>query len=112
MTDPATPPPAPAAPVTVEVALNYPIVREGGPISALTLRKPRSGELRGLNIQSLMVGDVTAVITLLPRIASPIIAPHEAALLEAEDIAEIAGTIMGFFMTAAQKAAVREAIGA
>lgn len=103
---------APPAPTTAPLHLSHPIQREGGPISLLTLRKPKAGELRGLNIQSLMVGDVTSVITLLPRIAVPIITPHEASQLEAEDIAEAAGTIMLFFMTSAQKNLVEEAMGA
>lgn len=99
------------APTATVLTLQHPIQREGGPIAALTLRKPKAGQLRGLNIQSLMVGDVTSVMTLLPRIASPIITPHEAAQLEAEDIAEAAGTIMLFFMTSAQKTVVEEAMG-
>lgn len=93
------------------LTLQNPIQREGGPITQLTLRKPKAGELRGLNIQSLMVGDVTAVISLLPRIASPIITAHEASQLEAEDIAEAAGTIMLFFMTSSQKMMVEQAMG-
>ena len=109
MTEPLKPAPDPA-PVTTLVLQN-PIQREGGPISLLTLRKPKAGELRGLNIQSLMVGDVTSVLALLPRIASPIITAHEASQLEAEDIAEAAGIIMLFFMTSAQKNLVEEAMG-
>ncbi|WP_225206253.1 phage tail assembly protein [Novosphingobium huizhouense] len=104
---------APVAATTTEtVTLNAPIERQEGPaVAALSLRKPKAGDLRGLNIQSLMTGDVASVITLLPRIAQPYITAHEAAALEAEDIAEVAGTIMGFFMTASQKAAIRQALG-
>lgn len=108
MTDFNTLPP----PVTALLTLQNPIVREGGPITVLTLRKPKASELRGLNIQSLMVGDVTSVITLLPRISMPIITAHEAAQLEAEDIAEAAGTIHLFFVTSAQKTLIEEAMGA
>ena len=111
MSEPA--PTAPAGATHAEtITLNTPITRqEGAAIEALTLRKPKAGDLRGLNIQSLMTGDVASVITLLPRIASPFIAQQEAAQLDAEDIAEVAGTIMGFFMTASQKAAIRQALG-
>lgn len=103
---------APPAAAWATLILQHPIQREGGPITSLALRKPKAGELRGLNIQNLMVGDVTAVITLLPRIAVPIITAHEASQLEAEDIAEAAGTIMLFFMSSGQKAMVEEAMGA
>lgn len=108
MTEPTeTVPPVPF----LTLALENPIQREGGPISMLSLRKPKAGELRGLNIQSIMAGDVASVITLLPRIATPIITAHEASQLEAEDIAEAAGTISLFFMSKAQKALVDEALG-
>lgn len=103
-----TPTPSPSATV---LTLQHPIQREGGAITQLTLRKPKAGELRSLNIQSLMVGDVSAVMTLLPRISSPIITAHEAAQLEAEDIAEAAGSIMLFFMTSSQKTMVEQAMG-
>ncbi|WP_298165384.1 phage tail assembly protein [Novosphingobium sp.] len=110
MTEPTTAPPA--SPATATLHLQYPIQREGGAITQLTLRKPKGGELRGLNIQSLMVGDVSSVIALLPRISMPIITAHEAAQLEAEDIAEAAGTIHLFFVTSAQKTLIEEAMGA
>lgn len=114
MSEATLPEPAAKAPVVETLTLVTPIERgEGAPsIEAITLRKPIAGELRGLNIQSLMTGDVASVITLLPRICSPYITAHEAAHLGAEDIAEVAGTIMGFFMTASQKAAIRQALGA
>ena len=102
---------APPLPGTAIVELESPIQREGGPITALTLRKPKAGELRGLNIQSLMVGDITSVITLLPRIASPIITAHEAAQLEAEDIAEVAGAVHLFFVSSKQQAVIKEMMG-
>lgn len=105
------PEPAAKLPVTATLTLQHPIQREGGEVGELVLRKPKASELRGLTIQSLMVGDVSAVITLLPRISAPIINAHEAGALEAEDIAEAAGTIMGFFMTTAQKAAIAQALG-
>lgn len=77
--------------------LAEPITRENGnAITQLTIRKPRAGELRGLSIKDLVVGDVDTIIALLPRIAMPTIAAHEAAALESEDIAEAAGAISGF----------------
>ncbi len=98
-------------PVTVKVSLLEPIERESGPVTELTLRKPRAGEMRGLSLKDLMNADVGAVITLVPRIADPFITDHEAAMLSAEDIAEIGGTIVGFFMTPLQKAMMQELMG-
>ncbi|WP_408586574.1 phage tail assembly protein [Novosphingobium sp.] len=113
MSETAPAAPTSKAPVAETVVLLCPIERgEGAPsVDVLTLRKPKAGDLRGLNIQSLMVGDVASTIAILPRICSPYITAHEAAQLEAEDIAEVAGTIMGFFMTSAQKTAIRQALG-
>lgn len=105
MTD--TPPPTDSN----VIALVEPLPRAGGDVATLTLRKPRAGELRGLKMTDLMNGDVGAVITLVPRISDPIIAAHEAENLCAEDIAEIAGTIVGFFMSPAQKQMVRKLTG-
>lgn len=98
--------------VTAIVPLVEPIGRESGDIPTLTLRKPKAGELRGLSIKDLVNSDVSAVITVLPRICDPFISEHEAASLAAEDIAEIAGTIVGFFMSPAQKKAMAEMVGA
>lgn len=106
--------PTEAAPPPISTAtliLQHPIQREGGSITELTLRKPKGGELRGLNIQSLMVGDVSSIIALLPRISVPIITAHEAAQLEAEDFAEAAGIIHLFFVSSAQKMVIREMMG-
>lgn len=115
MNEPVTPPAPPSnaapSPAREVIKLQHPIQREGGAIPTLELRKPKAGELRGLNIQSLMVGDVNTVITLLPRIAMPIITAHEAAQLEAEDLSEVAGAIMLFFMSSGNKAVVQDMMG-
>lgn len=107
--------PAPAAPakplVTASVDLVEPIERQDSRIERLTLRKPKAGEMRGIKLSDLLASDVGAVLTLLPRITDPFITDAEAAQLGSEDIAEIAGTIFGFFMTPLQKALVAEMTG-
>ena len=98
-------------PASTTVSLEQPIPRESGHIGELTLRKPTAGELRGLSLQDLLRADVGAIITVLPRIAQPFITDQEASGLSAPDIAEIGGTIVGFFMTAAQKEAMGRLLG-
>jgi len=98
------------------IPLAEPIQRESGAtVTAITLRKPKAGELRGLTLANLVNSDAGSLITLLPRIAEPFITEAEAANLSAEDFAEIGGTIVGFFMSATQKAMIEkmtaEAIG-
>lgn len=111
MTDPAfSPAPAPSS-GSVTVTLVEPIARDSGAVSSLTLRKPKAGELRGIKLQELMVCDVSTVLTVLPRISDPFITDVEAANLSTEDIAEIAGAVLGFFMTPAQKALIAKMTG-
>jgi hypothetical protein len=104
----------PAAPQgeVVTITLNTPIVREGGTITTFVLRKPKGGTLRGLSLQDLMRSDIDTILKLLPRISDPFIADHEAANLEADDLAEIGGALLGFFLTPAQKAMAAQMAGA
>lgn len=99
------------APTTATVTLVEPITRDTGPILTLTVRKPRAGELRGLNLQALITADVNAVLAVLPRICDPFLTDAEVATLAPEDLAELGGTIAGFFMSPAQKAAVAQMLG-
>ncbi len=103
MSTPAPSRPAPPVPVTISITLIEPIQREAGPVEVLTLRKPKAGELRGLALKDLINSEVTAVLTVLPRICDPFITEAECALIGSEDVAEIAGTIVGFFMSPADK---------
>ncbi|HEX2794692.1 MAG TPA: phage tail assembly protein [Croceicoccus sp.] len=102
----------PAKPRPHTITLAEPITRESGAdVTAITLRKPKAGELRGLSISNLVNSDAGSLITLLPRIAEPFITEAEAADLSAEDFAEIGGTIVGFFMSAAQKQMIAQMAG-
>ncbi|MDR7101452.1 phage tail assembly protein [Croceicoccus sp. BE223] len=94
------------------ITLAEPIEREGGNVTALALRKPKAGELRGLSISNLVNSDAGSIITVLPRICDPFITEAEAGNLSAEDFAEVAGTIVGFFMSAAQKQQIAQLTGA
>ncbi|TAJ72997.1 MAG: phage tail assembly protein [Sphingobium sp.] len=88
------------------VTLATPIQRGETTIEKLTLRKPKGGELRGLSLQDILTSDVSAILTLIPRISDPILIREEAEQLEANDLAEIGGVIRGFFMTPAEKRAI------
>jgi hypothetical protein len=111
MTTPTESPEQPKVPVSFTATLDQPIKREGGDILKLTVRKPIAGELRGLKIGDLMNGDVSSVLTVLPRIASPFIAQHEADALSSEDLTAIADEMVGFFLTKAKKELIRRANG-
>lgn len=97
----------------VTVALSHPIRRGETLIEKINLRKPKAGDLRGgLNMTDILQCDVGALLTIIPRISNPVLIADEADNLEADDFAEIAGAIRGFFMSADQKAAVERYIEA
>jgi Phage tail assembly chaperone proteins, E, or 41 or 14 len=85
------------------ITLAEPIKRGEQVIEKITLRKPRAGELRGLNLQQLISVDVTAILQLLPRISEPVLTSDECGNLDPADLTEIGGTIRGFFMTASER---------
>lgn len=88
------------------VTLSEPVVRGETTIDSLNIRKPKAGELRGLTLQDVLTTDITAILKLIPRVSDPPITADEADMLEPEDLAEIGGTIRGFFMTTIERQAV------
>lgn len=91
------------------ITLAEPIVRGETQITELTLRKPKAGELRGLSLQELMTAGVSATLEILPRISMPPITEQEAENLEPQDVAAVAGAVIGFFLTAKDQAKIKEA---
>ncbi|HEY9092044.1 phage tail assembly protein [Parasphingorhabdus sp.] len=85
------------------VTLSTPIIVGDKTIDKLTLRKPTAGELRGLSLQDIMTTEVTAMLSIIPRICEPALNPEQVNGLEVDDFSMIAGTIRGFFMTPAEK---------
>ena len=96
------------APETATIKLVHPIRREGGDIADLVLRKPKAGDLRRLSLQKLLESDIDTLLSVIPRISEPALIDSEVAQLEAEDFAEIGGTIFGFFMSPTVKKQVEE----
>ncbi|PNU06464.1 phage tail assembly protein [Novosphingobium guangzhouense] len=88
------------------VTLAYPIVRGETRIETLNIRKPKAGELRNLSLQDVLSTDITALLTLIPRVTDPPLHEDEVDNLETEDLSEIGGIVRGFFMTKAELAAV------
>ncbi|WP_431274236.1 phage tail assembly protein [Variovorax ureilyticus] len=93
-----------AAPNTV--VLDTPIQRGATTITEITLRKPNSGELRGLSLQRLHQADADEIMKLLPRISSPTLTPPECAELDPADLSEFGGHIISFLL----KKSVRDVV--
>lgn len=85
------------------VTLDTPIVRGEQTIASLQLRKPRSGELRGLSLVDLGQLKVDALHEILPRITQPGITKAEAANLDPADLLACGAEIGGFLLQKSQR---------
>ena len=94
----------------ITVPLEEPIVRGETSIEKVTLRKPGAGELRGLSLSDLITSDISAVLTVIPRISDPSLTQDEADNLDPADLAQMGGAVRGFFMSKAEHAAVEQMI--
>ena len=96
------------APEFRTVSLDTPVQRGGTAIEQLQLRKPRSGELRGLSLVDLGQLKVDALTKLLPRISMPTLTEAEVANMEPADLLACGAEIGGFLLQKSQRAAVLE----
>jgi hypothetical protein len=88
------------------VALDGPIQRGETSIAALKLRKPRSGELRGLSLVDLGQLKVDALTKILPRITVPQLTEAEVGNMEPADLLACGAEIGSFLLQRSQRAAV------
>lgn len=88
------------------VILDTPIRRGTTSIDSITLRKPNSGELRGVSLVELLQMDVGSLIKVLPRISSPSLTAVEVAGMDPADLLALSSKISGFLL---QKSAMTDA---
>ncbi|AJO77656.1 phage tail assembly protein [Pseudomonas sp. MRSN 12121] len=88
------------------VNLDTPIRRGTTSVDSITLRKPNSGELRGVSLVELLQMDVGSLIKVLPRISSPSITAVEVAGMDPADLLALSSKISGFLL---QKSAMTDA---
>lgn len=89
---------------TKTITLDSPIQRGDVEITEIILRKPRSGELRGVNLTDLLQMDVTAMTKVLPRISSPTLTEADVGNLDPADLTQLACEVAGFLLSRATKA--------
>jgi len=95
----ATPNAIPAAQTdTAVVPLETPIKRGDQTITSVTLRKPKSGELRGLSLSALMRVDVDSLQVLLPRISSPTLTKFDVANIDPVDLVALGSEVLAFLL--------------
>ena len=80
------------------VTLDTPIIRGKTVIDSITLRKPQSGELRGVQLIELLNMDVVTLMKILPRISNPGITAPEAAGMDPADLLACGSKISGFLL--------------
>ncbi|MES2421471.1 MAG: phage tail assembly protein [Pseudomonadota bacterium] len=90
-------------PTFVTVTLDFPFKRGDKTIETVQVRRPKSGELRGLNIADLVQMNVNATTTLLPRITAPSLTLQEAADLDPADFTQFGMEVMDFLLPKATK---------
>ncbi len=80
------------------VKLDTPIKRGNDEIPEVQLRKPNSGELRGLNLSDILQLDVNALHKLLPRVTAPGLTESEISELDPVDLVQLGTGVAGFFI--------------
>ena len=91
------------APTSKTITLDTPIKRGDQSITSVTLRKPSSGELRGLNLTALLQMDVNSLKKVLPRITSPILKEQDIDSLDPADLVDLGSSIALFLVNKANQ---------
>lgn len=84
---------------TDPIVLDEPIKRGEQTISEITLRKPKSGELRGVSLADVLQMQTDALITLIPRLSTPSLTAVEVRQMDPADLVQCGGEIAGFLLT-------------
>lgn len=95
-----------AKPDDNRVPLDFPIKRGEQRITALELRRPNAGELRGIHLAELIQLDVASLIRLIPRISIPSLTEAEVQAMDPADLLAVGTKAVGFLL---QKDAQKQA---
>ena len=83
------------------IVLDEPIQRGNSTIKEVSVRKPNSGELRGVTLTALSEIDVIALQRVLPRITSPSITTQEIDKMAPSDLLQLGVRVASFLLTKA-----------
>lgn len=86
------------APKPNTVTLDTPIVRGAQTITEITLRKPKSGELRGTSLNALVNLDIDALSKVLPRIAMPMLTEFDVREMDPADLVQLGVAFADFLL--------------
>lgn len=96
----------PQDPNNTIVILDTPLKRGDSTVDSITLRKPMSGELRGVTLVDLVQMDVLALRKVLPRISIPSLTDHEIGTMDPADLMACGIAVSGFLLQKSAKEAV------
>lgn len=85
------------------VSLDTPIRRGTSTIDSITLRKPNSGELRGVSLSELLQMDVNSLVKVIPRISSPTLTAVEVTSMDPADLFALGTKVSGFLLQKSMK---------
>ncbi|ELO1553962.1 phage tail assembly protein [Aeromonas hydrophila] len=80
------------------VTLDQAIQRGDTTITEIQLRKPKAGEMRGLNMTDVVQMDVNALTKLLPRITTPILTEAEISNMDPADLMQLGSEVSTFLV--------------
>jgi hypothetical protein len=80
------------------VTLDEPITRGTQVITHVTVRRPRAGELRGVQLVNLLQMDVGSLQTVLPRVTVPTLTGPEVQNLAPADLVQLGTEVAGFLL--------------
>ena len=91
-----------------DVTLSTPVKIDGKDVTAINLRRPKTGDMRGLKIRAVHEMDVDTFTRLLPRITMPPLSPAQIADLELPDFVALSEKAFLFFTTPEQLKEINE----
>lgn len=80
------------------VTLDQAIQRGDTTFTEIQLRKPKAGEMRGLNMTDVVQMDVNALTKLLPRITTPMLTEAEIGNMDPADLMQLGSEVSGFLV--------------
>ena len=83
------------------------VIHEAG--TKIDIRKPRSGELRGLQVAALLQMDYNQLETLAPRVTTPILHKQHVAAMDPADLTQLGSEITDFLLPRGAKASSPQA---
>lgn len=82
---------------TYDVTLSNSIKVDGKDVTGVDIRKPNSGELRGLKLTDILQMDIDSMFKLLPRITTPPLSPQQVAECDPADLTAMSVKTVSFF---------------